>query len=439
MEKLSPGLPVLLSPCHLLKMRLYNSLTNQVQEFVPQGDTVSLYVCGITPYDTTHLGHASTYCAFDVLVRFLEHRGTPVRYCQNVTDIDDDILRESKKRGRDWIDLGNEWTAHFMRDMIALNVRPPDFYPRATDVIPGIIDIVGKLMAEGLAYESGGSVYFDVDADPDFGKLSKLPRAEMLPIANERGNFPDDPKKRDPLDFVLWQAQKPGEPAWESPWGPGRPGWHIECSTMNYEFLGPTIDIHGGGADLLFPHHECEIAQSVNYTGKDYFARFWMHTAMVRYEGEKMSKSLGNLIMVDKLLQKYSADAVRLYLAIHHYRSTWEFTYAELDESVNKCSQLALAAKVVGGARTPLDPTAARQRFEEALANDLDTPAACEILCLFGEEILAACEERRDISEAQKWLRQAAGILGLRLEAKQPEARVSEGWERHLLRFPVKA
>ena len=337
-------------------MKLYNGLSRGIEELCPQGPAVSLYVCGITPYDTTHLGHAFTYCAFDVLIRYLEYRGMSVLYCQNVTDIDDDILREAKKAGRDWIELGSEWTAHFMRDMIALNVRPPDMYPRATDVIPEIIEIVAKLIEVGVAYESGGGVYFHVDADSNFGKLSKIPRDQMLPTANERGNLPGDPNKRDPLDFVLWQAHAPGEPAWESPWGPGRPGWHIECTTMNLNWFGETIDIHGGGADLIFPHHECEIAQSENFTGRDQFARHWVHTAMVGYEGEKMSKSLGNLVMVDRLLQDYSPDSVRLYLASHHYRRPWEFTFRELDESVRKCSEMARAASVVGGKGSRLDP-----------------------------------------------------------------------------------
>ncbi len=415
-------------------MKVYNSLSNQIEDFRPQGDYVSIYVCGITPYDTTHLGHASTYCAFDILIRLLESRGIAVRYCQNVTDIDDDIIREGKKRGQDWLDLGNEWTLHFMRDLIQLNVRPPDYYPRATDVVPEIVQVVAKLIERGVAYESGGSAYFHVAADPGFGKLSKIPRAEMLPIANERGNFPDDPKKRDPLDFVLWQAQAPGEPFWDSPWGPGRPGWHIECSTMNMEWFGPTIDIHGGGADLLFPHHECEIAQSTNFTGAPYFARFWMHTAMVGYDGAKMSKSLGNLVMVDKLLEKYSADSIRLYLAQHHYRTPWEFTYRDLDESVNDCQQVTQALTIKGGTALALDPQYSRQRFENALDDDLNTPAAVEVLCQFSGEILEACDEHRDVTEAQQWLRQATGILGLRLDA-DPEPRVKAGWEEHMQRF----
>jgi L-cysteine:1D-myo-inositol 2-amino-2-deoxy-alpha-D-glucopyranoside ligase len=352
-----------------------------------------------------------------------------------VTDIDDDTIREAKKRGTDWRALGNEWTAHFIQDMIALNVRPPDYYPRATDVIPSIIDMVKVLIERGVAYESGGSVYFHVNSDPDFGVLSKLARGEMLPIANERGNFPDDPKKRDPLDFVLWQSQAPGEPAWDSPWGPGRPGWHIECSSMNYRFLGSTIDIHGGGADLLFPHHECEIAQSTTYTGRDLFARFWVHTAMVGFEGEKMSKSLGNLVMVDGLLKDYSADSLRLYLARHHYRSPWTFTFEELSETANKCSQMAQAVSVKGGKGSALEWSVAASRFNRAMEDDLNTPEACETLCQFSADLLLACDDRREVSGAQNWLRGAAGIFGLRLDRPEPEERVRAGWGKHLTRF----
>ena len=301
-------------------MKLFNTLSKTIETFRPQGDQVTIYVCGITPYDTTHLGHAFTYASADVLIRYLESKGFTVRYAQNVTDIDDDILRKAKEVGEDWLTVGNRWTAHFIQDMQTLNVRPPDYFPRATDAIPEIVTWIGSLLDSGVAYESAGSVYFAVDAWPAFGELSAIPRADMLPIANERGNLPDDPNKRDPLDFVLWQAQAPGEPAWDSPWGPGRPGWHIECSTLSTKYLGNTIDIHSGGVDLCFPHHECEIAQVEPVTGVKPFVRFWMHTAMVYHEGEKMSKSLGNLVWVRELLKTYSPDALRLYLARHHYR-----------------------------------------------------------------------------------------------------------------------
>lgn len=418
-------------------MKLYNTQSRDVQFLDPQNQTICLYVCGVTPYDTTHLGHAATYCAFDVLIRHLEYQGATVRYCQNVTDIDDDTIREAKKRGTNWRDLGNYWTAHFMRDMIALNVRPPDYYPRATDVISEIIEFDKALIEKGFAYESHGSVYFDVSAYDKFGQLSHIPSQDMLAIANERGNFPDDPKKRAPLDFVLWQAQVEGEPAWNSPWGPGRPGWHIECSAMNYRTFGPTIDIHGGGADLVFPHHECEIAQTVNFTGEDYFARIWMHAAMVGYEGEKMSKSLGNLVMVSKLLPHYTPDAVRLYLANHHYRTPWEFTYPDLDASVAQCTQLIQAARAPSGEASSMEFEYARESFENALDNDLDSPRAAAILCDFAGSILQHSDAHFDVRDAQTWFRRAAGILGLRLDAFGPEARVREGWERHSNRFPV--
>src|SRR5262245_53359951 len=314
-------------------MNVYDSRSRALERFEPATPSVSVYVCGITPYDTTHLGHAFTYAVADVLVRYLETRGHVVRYVQNVTDIDDDVLRKAAEVGEDWQALGNRWTAHFIRDMQALNVRSPDFYPRASEVVPEIVDAVGELLARGLAYESGGSVYYRVDARPGFGELSHLPRGEMLAVANERGNRPDDPHKRDPLDFVLWQAQAPGEPAWESPWGPGRPGWHIECSVMSTRFLGPALDFHGGGGDLIFPHHECEIAQSEPLTGHRPFVRILFHAGMVEHGGAKMSKSLGNLVMVRDLLERWSADAVRIYLGRHHYRQSWAHSLDELADA----------------------------------------------------------------------------------------------------------
>ena len=332
-------------------MRLYNSKTQTTEEFSLRDREVTLYVCGITPYDTTHVGHAFTYTAYDQLIRYLELKGMKVRYAQNVTDIDDDILKKAKETGEDWRELGNRWTNHYIDDMIALNVLPPDYFPHATDVIPEIIHSVEDLIGAGVAYVKNGSVYYQVSRYPEFGQLSHLPHSEMLPVANERGNRPEDPNKRDPLDFVLWQAQAPGEPAWESSWGPGRPGWHIECSTMATKYLGKTVDIHGGGLDLCFPHHECEIAQVKPVLGQDPYVRYWMHTAMVGYQGEKMSKSLGNLVMVDKLMDTYSPDALRLYLGSHHYREAWSYDETELkkfQELANSLSQAVRGEKREG-------------------------------------------------------------------------------------------
>jgi cysteinyl-tRNA synthetase len=419
-------------------VNLYNTQSLRIEPLELTLEPIKLYVCGITPYDTTHLGHAFTYTMVDVLVRHLEYQGRQVRYVQNVTDIDDDILRKAREEGgcEDWHQLGNRWTRHFIRDMQALNVRPPDYYPRATDVIPEIIEAVQALIDAGLAYVSGSSVYYRVDAWQEFGKLSHLSPSEMLEIANERGNNPDDPNKRDPLDFVLWQAQAAGEPAWDSPWGPGRPGWHIECSTLVAHYLGDTIDLHSGGADLLFPHHECEIAQLEPVTGKKPFVRHWLHMAMVELDGEKMSKSLGNLIMIRDLLQEYSADAIRYYLADHHYRQAWEYDAAALHHATEAVQELAAAVIRQGGTQEPVvDATPFVQRFIQAMDDDLDTVMALNVLRQFAAAIQEAADAGRSIESAQAELRKMADVFGLRLIDGEPDARILEGWERHLERF----
>jgi len=418
-------------------VKLYNSLSKSIEPFYPQGDSVSIYVCGITPYDTTHLGHAFTYTSADILIRYLEYKGLLVRYAQNVTDIDDDILRKAREVGEDWQNLGNRWTSHFIQDLILLNVRPPDFYPRATDVIPEIISLIEKLLFQGCAYESGGNVYFEVASWPDFGKLSDLPFAEMLPVANERGNNPDDPRKRDPLDFVLWQAQALDEPAWPSPWGPGRPGWHIECSTMSTKFLGETIDFHSGGGDLIFPHHECEIAQVEPVTHKKPFVRFWIHAAMVYHEGAKMSKSLGNLIMVRDLLKSYSPDGLRIYLGRHHYRDVWSHSASELmdAEDISKKINLALAAQ--GDSGVSIDPKWAIKSFAAALDDDLNTPAALQVLCGLSDEIIEGAKSGKTLTTAQEAIRRMGSVFGLQMDHSEPETRVVDGWSEHLKRFKI--
>lgn len=414
-------------------MKLYNSRTRRVEAFAPAGEVATIYVCGITPYDTTHLGHAFTYAANDVLIRYLEYQGTPVRYVQNVTDVDDDILRKAAEVGEDWKALGDRWTAHFIEDMKRLNIRPPDAFPRATDVVDGIIGQVQALLAAGVAYVADGSVYFNIASWPAFGALSRLPADEMLPIANERGNHPDDPNKRDPLDFVLWQAAKPGEPCWRSPWGEGRPGWHIECSTMATELLGDTIDLHSGGADLLFPHHECEIAQVEPVTGQRPFVRFWVHTAMVRHEGEKMSKSLGNLVMVSDLLESWSADALRVYLGCHHYRDPWEHNQGELERAAEIARRVRSAVELESGDGQPLDAGAQRSQFEAAMDDDLDTRRAIQAMDALAAEINTS--SGRSVEDAQHVLRDMADVFGLVLDGGDPSARVVDGWNRHLERF----
>ncbi len=417
-------------------MRLYNSLTQQIEPFHPQSDRVTLYVCGITPYDTTHIGHAFTYVMADVLIRYLEYQGYSVRYAQNVTDVDDDILRKAAEVGEDWRTLGNRWTRHYIEDMQQLNVRPPDAFPRATSVIPQIVESVEGLIQKGLAYVANGSVYYQVEAWPAFGDLSKLPQDALLPTANEHGNRPDDPNKRNPLDFVLWQAQAPGEPAWDSPWGAGRPGWHIECSTLAAHHLGDTIDLHGGGSDLIFPHHECEIAQIEPLTDKRPFVRHWFHTAMVRYQGEKMSKSLGNLVMVRDLLQDFAPDALRLYLADHHYRTPWNYEEAGLVRAASLANRMAAAANVLGGTHAPAVESASCVRtFEQAMNDDLNTHAALGALVELTDTINQAAGTGRHVAQAQEDLRRMAAVFGLRLHEGPPEARVQEGWAHHLSDF----
>jgi L-cysteine:1D-myo-inositol 2-amino-2-deoxy-alpha-D-glucopyranoside ligase len=391
-------------------MRLYNTLTRQLDE-ITMGPLVSLYVCGVTPYDTTHLGHAFSYVGFDVLVRVLRHLGHEVRYTQNVTDIDDDILRKAREVGMPWDVLGREQTAQYQRDMAALNVQPPTHYPRATEEIPSMIELIEALLARGHAYQAGRNVYFAAQSAPDFAALSRLSREAMLARFAETGDSPDDPNKRDRLDFVLWKVSAPGEPAWPTPWGSGRPGWHIECSAMATRYLGPRIDIHGGGDDLIFPHHSCEIVQTEGATGLKPFARLWMHNGAVRLDGVKMSKSLGNLVMVRELVKQYSADAIRLYLLAHHYRHSFDYVASELDEAARLAETLAervrnSGAPGQGSGELPSDVRAARRRFIAALADDLDTAVAVHTLRTLAD---------LPGTEAGAELRDLGAVLGLTL------------------------
>jgi len=344
---------------------------------IPDG-AVKLYVCGVTPYDTTHLGHAFTFVQFDVLVRALRWLGRDVLYVQNVTDIDDSILQRARKLGVDWRQLGHEQTIRYRADMRALNVRDPDHFVRATDAMPTIVELVGRLVAEGAAYRvDGGSVFFRVASAATYGELSRLSRAEMLAIASQQDDADvDDPRKEDPLDFALWKGWtgRSDEPSWESPWGRGRPGWHVECSALCYKYLGEQVTVHGGGADLVYPHHESEIAQSERATGVRPFVQLWLHTAMVHLDGAKMSKSLGNMVFVRDLLGQYTPDAIRLLLLGHHYRTVWEWSTTEMETAAGLAERLAIAAG---------EPDYAGQAgtaFRAALEDDLNTPRAIEAL-----------------------------------------------------------
>jgi L-cysteine:1D-myo-inositol 2-amino-2-deoxy-alpha-D-glucopyranoside ligase len=351
-----------------MPMRLHDTARRVVVPFEPEA-LVTMYVCGITPYDATHLGHAATYVTFDVVRRRLEDLGHEVRVVRNVTDVDDDILAAARSRDIHYLDLSNAQIRRFQDDMAALGVPPPWSEPRATGAIPDIRGIIAMVLDRGYAYESGGGVYFDVTKYGAFGSLSGHDRAEMLAIGPARGERVDDPRKRDPLDFVLWQPSEPGEPAWEAPWGRGRPGWHVECSALVLRELGTTIDLHGGGDDLVYPHHECERAQSEAATGEP-LARHWLHQAMVHLDGQKMSKSLGNLVFVADLCDKVDARGVRLALLGQHYRTPWEWH----DELLDGAQQRLDAWLAAGPGDAALDDVRA------ALDDDLDTPGALDLV-----------------------------------------------------------
>jgi L-cysteine:1D-myo-inositol 2-amino-2-deoxy-alpha-D-glucopyranoside ligase len=394
-------------------MRLRNTETNAVQPLERRPQPIGIYVCGITPYDTTHLGHAFTYVVFDTLVRALRAAGQPVRYVQNVTDVDDDIIRRARELGTTWDHLAAKETALYVDDMAALNVLAPDVFPRASQTIPKITALIARLEAQGHAYGRDGNVYFRVGSVADYGRLSRLSRVEMIKLSAERGADPNDPRKQDPLDFVLWQSSALDEPRWESPWGVGRPGWHIECSAMALEHLGPQVDVHGGGADLIYPHHESEIAQSESATGIRPFARIWAHVGMLRYQGEKMSKSLRNLVLVRDLLRRYDADSVRVLLLRHHYREPWEYTEDQLDDAAGWTERLRTAA-----ARSGRDSGDSAQAVRAALEDDLDTARALRVL----DEALSA--------GAGDW-RAAADLLGLQLgvpRGEEAEMKKALGW-----------
>ncbi len=324
-----------------------------------------MYTCGITPYDATHLGHAATFIAYDVLQRRLIDMGHTVKCVRNVTDVDDPLFARARQLGVHYLDLAAGEEARFERDMEALNALPVSSSPRASSAIPDIRGFIGMVLDRGYAYQAGGSVYFNVSKFPSFGSISHYSHEQMIQLASERGGNIDDPHKRHPLDFVLWHPSAADEPSWDTMWGPGRPGWHIECSALALRELGTTIDLHGGGTDLIFPHHECERAQSEAATG-DPFVRHWMHVAMVYMDGHKMSKSRGNLVFVDALRKEWDPRAIRLAVIEHHYRREWEWDDDLMPRNAQRLEQWCLAGK---GDGTLTDVRA-------ALDDDLDTPGA---------------------------------------------------------------
>ncbi len=371
-----------------MALRIYNTLTRKKEEFVPlTPGRVGIYVCGVTVYDFSHVGHARSALVFDMIRRYLIFRGYQVRFVRNFTDVDDKIIQRAQREGVAAQEVSERYVAAEREDMAALGVLAPDVYAKATDHIPQMIALIERLVATGLAYPMEGDVYFEVARFPAYGRLSGKNLDEL--VAGARVDV--DERKRDPRDFVLWKGAKPGEPSWPSPWGPGRPGWHIECSAMAIQYLGETFDLHGGGEDLIFPHHECEIAQAEGVTGKP-FVRYWLHNGLLNLGAEKMSKSLGNTLTIRELLKRHDPDAMRLYLLGAHYRHPLDFAEERIAESARALTRLRALqdeADRLASRGTPgpgpdgglLDEAAAhRARFEAAMDDDFNAPQALGVL-----------------------------------------------------------
>ncbi|MDE2684187.1 MAG: cysteine--tRNA ligase [Chloroflexota bacterium] len=391
-------------------MKLYNTLSGQVEKFVPaDANEVKMYVCGVTPYSATHVGHALSYVVFDTLRRYLEYKGYRVRHIQNFTDVDDKIIQRAQESGVSEDELVEEFIGDYFSAMDALNIQRAAEYPRATREIPRIIDAIAGLIDRGHAYPTAGDVYFRVTSKDDYGKLSHRTLDSM--IAGARIQV--DENKEHPMDFVLWKGAKPGEPSWESPWGPGRPGWHIECTAMSLEYLGEQLDIHGGGQDLVFPHHENEIAQSECYTGAKPFSRYWMHNGLLQLGSDKMSKSLGNLVSVVEALERYSPDAMRLYFLSSHYRSPLAYSDEGAAAIERSLDRIRHALTPSNGSGPQVNPSSHAARFATAMDDDLNTPQAVAALFDLARDINRGRDAGQRIDEGQATLRELGGVLGL--------------------------
>ena len=403
-------------------MKLYNTLSGQKEQFSTAEDKVRMYVCGITPYGQSHLGHAMFSVVFDVVRRYLEFKGYEVKHVQNFTDIDDKMIQAAADAAISTEVLAKRNIQTYLEEIDSLNVLRAHVYPRATQEMPKIVEMIDALVQKGFAYVVDGGVYFRVRMHREYGKLSHQNLESILVGARVE----IDDNKEDPVDFALWKSQKPGEPAWDSPWGPGRPGWHIECSAMSMAYLGETVDIHGGGQDLVFPHHENELAQAESYTDGATFVRFWVHNGLTRLGEDKMSKSLGNLITVREALDNYSPDALRLFILGSHYRSPLVYSDQNIASQERAAERLCNALKPAGesGNGTLMDPQPYRERFIEAMDDDLNTSKALAVLFDMARDINRGQDEDRDVAQGQEVLRDLAGVLGLTLQ--EPESRAGE-------------
>jgi len=407
-----------------MALQLYNTLTRRKEPFETlEPGRVRMYVCGPTVYDRAHVGHAMSAVVFDIIRRYLEYRGYQVRHIMNYTDVEDKIIQRAAEKGVDPMALAQGYLEEYARHLKDLNVLPATEYPRASEEIGRIVSMIEGLIGGGYAYALEGDVYFRVGRDADYGRLSGRKPEDMRAGAR----LEIDQRKQDPADFALWKSAKPGEPAWDSPWGKGRPGWHIECSAMNLQYLGEQIDIHGGGNDLIFPHHENEIAQTESLTGK-LFARYWMHNGMLQLGGEKMSKSLGNLVTIDDFLAQHSGDAFRMLVLNASYRGPLTFTDEVVRQAESALDRLRAALKPAAPAQGAQEAEAAlaaagaeaRRKFEAAMDDDFNTSGAMSHLF----DLVRSINQGRDagvgeraLGEAQASLRQLAGVLGLRLAA----------------------
>jgi cysteinyl-tRNA synthetase len=417
-------------------MKIYNTLTRSKEEFVAlRSGEVGIYSCGVTVYDHSHIGHARSVLVFDVICRYLAFKGYRVTFVRNFTDVDDRIIRRAQQAGVSAAEISEACIAAFQTDMRALGVLPPPpgivyHDPKATEFVPDMVALIERLVAGGFAYVVDGDVYFEIRRFPRYGRLSGKNLDELL--AGARVEV--DERKRDPRDFALWKAAKPGEPAWPSPWGPGRPGWHIECSVMSMRYLGESFDIHGGGEDLIFPHHECEIAQSEAATGQP-LARMWIHNGMLNLGSEKMSKSLGNTLLIREVLRRHPPDAVRLWLLGTHYRHPIEFAEERLQEGANalgtlwspvdRIPELAASGVVGPDADLPAEFALFRDRFVEAMDDDFNTPLALGVLFEFGRAINRGGQGARALVRGARELSDLIQVLGFSPRAAEvsPEVR----------------
>ncbi len=402
-------------------MKFYNTLSGRKEAFsVPDGK-VGMYVCGITPYAPSHIGHAMMSVVFDVVRRFLEYKGFAVTHIQNFTDVDDKIIQTANDIGIPTDELAETNIAQYLDEMDALNVLRAHKYPRATTEIPAIVDMIASLEDGGYAYAVDGDVYFRVHRNPDYGKLSRRSAEDLL--AGARVEV--DEAKEDPRDFALWKAQKPGEPAWDSPWGMGRPGWHIECSAMSMRYLSNRLDIHGGGQDLIFPHHENEIAQSEAYSQTQPFARFWLHNGLLSIDEDKMSKSIGNVISVGDALDAYSPPALRLFFLSSHYRNPLVYSeqnIAAQERALERIRNAANAPANPAADGEPLDAVDYERSFVEAMDDDINTPRALAVLFDLARSINRSREQGQPVSAAQDTLRRLVDVLGIDLSEPQADA-----------------